>query len=253
MRSPRTSWILAAAAAAVVAIAAALSHARVHRRSIALTEARRRNIEFHRLQDENRRLNSGQLSSPEREQLEAAHAEAEGLRARLASLQRNAAQPKEEDPEPDRLSAEAWINAGRETPRATIVSVLWAASRGDVDRLAGLVGFSPDVRERAEALFSKLPPASQQEYGSPEKVVATLLAGTFPKDASAATILADKTWGQDAAIAMTTEHSDGKARVNQFHFHRAPDGWQLLVPASVMAGYEKTVLGDPQSSETGAP
>jgi hypothetical protein len=249
----RLAWILPVAAAVTLTAFAALNHGRAARQSIALADARRQNLELHSLENERRHLESAQLSTDDLKELEAAHAEADALWARLAALQREAAQRKQADAEPSRLSAKDWVYAGSVTPRAAIESVLWAASRGDVDHLANLIGFSPGVREQADAMFSRLPTASQQEYGSPEKVVATLLAGSFPKDASAVTILVDNQWDQDAALAMSVEHSNGHERTNQFTFHHAPDGWQLMVPASVMAGYDKILQGDTQPTESGAP
>ncbi len=249
MRSSLRAWILPISAALVVAIIVVRNRQDAAVRSGALERARSQSLKLSALREENRLLESHRLSADERSQLEEKHAEADALRARLAELQREAAAPR---PAEDTIPAGEWANSGRETPRAAILSVLWAASRGDVDSLAGLVGFAPDVRAQADALFARLPPTSQQEYGSPEKVVATLLAGNFPKDASAVAIFADRQWGQDAAIAMQVDRSDGNARINQFQFHHGPEGWQLLVPASVMSGYEKILLGDPQPAESGA-
>jgi adenosylcobinamide amidohydrolase len=76
-----------------------------------------------------------------------------------------------------------------------------------------------------------------------------MLAGNFPKDASSMKILADKQWGEDAAIAMSVGHSDGQTRVNQFKFHKTPDGWQLMVPASVIEGYQEMLTSEPKPIE----
>jgi hypothetical protein len=216
---------------------------------VGLGVARSQNLELHRLLDEGRRLQSAQLPPVDKGRMDDESAALEALRTRLAELQKDAAQARE----PRLIQASDWAFAGNETPGAAIESVLWAASRGDVDRLAGLLGFSPDVRAQADAMYSRLPSASQQEYGSAERVVATLLAGSFPKDASAMTLLADKQYDQDAAISMSVEHSEGQSKTNIFRFHRAPGGWQLLVPSSVMSDYEKTLMGDPKLAEAGAP
>lgn len=252
MKHSRYAWILPAAAAIAVSIAVAQIHGRALQQSAALEAARRQFLDLQRLQNENRLLISAQLSTEERKQLEARHAEAEILRARLAELQSKTSAAAT-DADPNELSAEEWVFSGRDTPRAAIESVLWAASRGEVDQLANLLGFPPDVRAQADAMFSKLPTASQKEYGSPERVVATLLAGSFPKDASGINVYSDKQWDQDASISMSVEHSEGQPRTNVFIFHHASDGWRLMVPASVMSGYEKTLLGDQQLPETGAP
>jgi hypothetical protein len=249
VKSHRYAWLLPIAAALAVSLLAARIHARAAAQTSALSDERRQNLELRRLRDENRRLSSGQLSDGERRQLEAAQAEEDALRARLAALQGKATVPAAPDVEPSELSSKDWANAGRETPRAAIESVLWAASRGDVEHLAALLGFKPDVREQVDAMFSKLPEASQRSFGSAEAVIATMLAGNFPKDASSMKILADHQWGEDAAIAMSVGHSDGGNRVNQFTFHRAADGWQLMVPASVIEGYQEMLTSDPKPVE----
>jgi hypothetical protein len=249
MKSHRCAWVLPVSAALAVSLVVARVHAKATAQAAALSGERRQNLELRRLQDESRRLKSGQLSDEERSQLEAVRAEENSLRARLAALQGEVTIPAALDAEPSELSAKDWSNAGRETPRAAIESVLWAASRGDVDHLAGLLGFQPDVREQVDAMFSKLPEASQRSFGSAETVIATMLAGNFPKDASSMKILADQQWGEDAAIAMSVGHSDGQTRVNQFKFHKAPDGWQLMVPASVIEGYQGMLTSDPKPIE----
>jgi hypothetical protein len=249
MNPRRYAWVLPVAAALAVSLLAARVHARATAQAAALSGERRQNLELRRLQDESRRLKSGQLSDEERSRLEALHTEENSLRARLAALQGEAAIPAAPDAEPGELSAMDWANAGRETPRAAIESVLWAASRGDVEHLAALLGFQPDVRDQVDAMFSKLPEASQQSFGNAETVIATMLAGNFPKDASSMKILADKQWGEDAAIAMSVGHSDGQTRVNQFKFHKTPDGWQLMVPASVIEGYQEMLTSEPKPIE----
>jgi hypothetical protein len=240
VKSSRFAWILPVAAIAAVSIAVARDRVRAAQLETELGASRRQSLELHRLQGERRQLESERVSPEERKRLDDEHATLVALRARLAELQGDAPPPHEQ---PMQLPAKDWMYAGNQTPGDAIESVLWAASHGDVDRLASLLSFSPEVRAQADALYLGLPAASQQEYGSPEKVVATMLAGNFPKDASAMTVLSDKQWDEDAAISMSVDHSEGKSRTNVFRFHHAPGGWQLLVPANVMADFETTLLG----------
>jgi hypothetical protein len=248
MNSSRWAWGLFAATAAGVSIVAFSAEHRAAAEAGALAGERRRSAELHRLQEENRRLVAGYASAADRQLLSFVHAEAEGLRARLAALRRRAAQLDdtsvlEDSSTPETVSAGNWIYGGNATPRATIESVLWAASHGDVERLAGLLGFTDEARTKAESLFSQLPAASRQEYGSPESVVATLLAGSFPKDATAMTIVGSQAGDQSADISMRVDHAAGGPRTNKFSLRRAPDGWQLMIPPSIMTGFEKTLLG----------
>ena len=253
MKTRRYAWILPVASALVVSLLVARSHSRTAAQEAALSDARRLNLGLQRLQEEHRQLKSAELSDEERRRREAVHAEADGLRARLAALQGGATARAATDAESNELSAKEWTNAGRLTPRAAIESVLWAASRGDVDHLAALLGFQPEVWEQVDAMFAKLPEASQRDFGSAENVIATMLAGSFPKDASSMNILADKQWGEDAGIAMSVNHEDGKSRTNQFRLHHTPDGWQLMVPASVVEGYQQTLMADSQPAEAAQP
>lgn len=224
----------------------------------ALLDGRAQTAILFKLQDANRRLLAEQIPAERRKQLEFKHAEAEGLRMRIEALQRSEAQAdvgeaQEETVEPDTLPSSGWIYAGSATPRAAIESVLWAASHGDVDHLSQLLGFSDDVHSKADALFSQLPTAAREEYGSPERVAATLLARSFPKDATAMTIIDDRHGEQESDISMRIDHSGNGPRTGRFSFRKTGDGWQLMVPASVMTGYEKTLLGDQQPTETGTP
>ena len=257
MSRNRLCWVLFAAAAVAVSVAVARRELRLLGQADALAAERQRHAEFAGLQSENGRLKAEQPSESERKRLGLRHAEAESLRARLLELQAKGAQADStaalESEAPEVVAAGDWIYAGRADPRAAIESVLWAASRGDVDQLSELIGFTHDVRVQAEAAFAQLPAESREEFGSPEKVVATLLAGSFPKDADSMTLLLSKSWDQDAGVQMTVGHSDGHALTNIYHLHRAADGWQLMVPASVLSGYQSILRGDPQSPETPAP
>jgi hypothetical protein len=258
MNASRWVWALFALTAGATSIAVVRAERGAAIRAKALADERRQTGELLRLRGEHRRLSAEQISAADRQQLEFRHAQLKGLRSRLAALQRSAARAdggdgSEDTGAPETVPSADWIYAGRSTPRAAMESVLWAASHGDVDHLAELLGFADDVRTKAQALFSQLPLSSQQEYGSPERVVATLLAGSFPKNATAMTIVDNKPDDEEAEISMRIDHSSGGPRTNSFQLRRAPDGWQLMVPSSVMAGYEKTVDGEPQPPETSPP
>jgi hypothetical protein len=67
------------------------------------------------------------------------------------------------------------------------------------------------------------------------------------------TIIDDQHGEQESNISMRVDHSSNGPRTSKFSFRKTNDGWQLMVPASVMAGYEKTLLGDQQPTETGTP
>jgi hypothetical protein len=258
MNFSRFSWALLGAMAIATSILVMRAERNAAAQALVLRNEQEHSVELERLQDEHRRLSTGQLSAAEREQLEFKRVELEGLRAMLLALKQRAAiaeadKTDDNNVTPEILPSAQWIYAGRATPRSVIMSVLWSASHGDVDHLADLLGFTDDIRSKADAMFSQLPAASQQEYGSPERVIATLLAGSFPKNATAMTIVDDHTGDQEAELAMRIDHSSGGPRTNSFDFRRSLDGWQLMVPWSVMDGYAKTMAGEQSPSETSPP
>jgi hypothetical protein len=255
LRAPRSNiggWTLFAATAAVVSLALVWNGRRAASLNRALAREQVKSGALATLEKENRRLGSEQLTAAEREQLEEGHLRAQALRARILALQRAAAAGPAPDAKRETV-AQNWKYSGNATPRDALLSVLWAASRGDVDTLAGLIGFAPDVRREAEAMFESLPAQARADYGSPEKVVATLLSGTFPKDASAASIVGTDEADDEASIDMRVSRSDGQSRANSFRLGHAADGWRLLVPAGVLAGYERILQGDAPSPENVGP
>jgi len=247
LRATHWAWFVFAAALSAAVIFVTQARRDAARRALTLATARHQHLEFLELQERHLQLAASQLSAEEISALRRRHAEIEAVRLRLAALQQRVKGAEDSDPAVgqahERVPADAWIYAGRDSPQAAFESVLWAAYHGDVDRLAELLTFSEEDRARAEVLFSQLPAASQQEYGTPRKVVATLLAGSFPENASAMVALGDSEYGGNAELYMRVEHSDGQAKDSLFALQRAEDGWRLFVPHSMMANYEKMLTG----------
>jgi hypothetical protein len=235
----------------VLAVAAWNGH-RATKVAHALARERLQHASLAKAQNENGRLRAAQLTAEEQRQLEGEHLRAQELRARLVALQRSGTTGPEPGDNGGAPAAE-WRYSGNATPKETMISILWAASRGDIDNLAGLIGFAPDVRARVEALFESLPPQARREYGTPEKVVATLISGTFPKDASGAAFADAAEDAAEASIDMRVSRADGQSRSNEYRLDHAAAGWRLLVPVEVVAGYEKILQGEAPASETVQP
>ncbi len=251
MKTP-TAWLVLLLAVGGASVAIAVEARRVAERDRGLAKARQERQFLRRLQEENRKLLGQQLTAEDIRRLQDERAEARALQAKVKALRNSLAEKGSDDPKSRTLAAE-WTYSGRESPRGSFESVLWAASHADVDRLAGLLDFAAGAGPVADALFANLPPAARQEYGSAQKVIATLLAGNFPKDAAAMTDLGESVTGNDAQLSFRIEHADGTSRTNLYQFRRSGDGWRLLVPASVMADYEKTLAGAPASAEGPSP
>ena len=202
----------------------------------------RQRAELARLRGENRDLSAARISSEELAQLRRTHAEADQLRLEIEALKQQPAVTPPGNPEENYSKpslASEWKLAGRATPRAAFESVLWAATHQDIDHLAALLGFDAKTRVKAEAFFAQLPPETQAQYGSPEKIAATMLAANMPANLNAVAGLGESTQQDRSQLFMQLQRSDGTVKANAYTFQRGPDGWQLIVPGSVLQGYEK--------------
>jgi hypothetical protein len=247
MKTP-TAWLVLLLALGGASAAIALEARRAAGQDRGLAQAKQERQLLRRLQEENRKLLGQQPTAEDVRRLQDERAEALALRAKVTAL-RNSLADQGADAAKSRTLAADWTYSGRESPRGSFESVLWAASHADVDRLAGLLDFAEGAGPVADALFANLPPGARQEYGSAQNVIATLLAGNFPKDAAAMAELGESVIGNDAQLSFRIEHAVGTSRTNLYKFRRSGDGWRLLVPASVMADYEKTLVGAPVSAD----
>jgi len=245
-RAVKGAWILFAVALAAVAVGIVRMEREAARRALLFQTARDQNLELRALEDLHRKLAADQLPVGEIKILQHRREEVEALRHRLAALRQRVAWEKDHPssrPESETVPASAWIYAGQKTPKAAFESALWSASRGDVDKLAQVLTFGPKVQAGLESLISQLPPASRQDYGTPQKLIATLMAGSFPENVSAITPEGESETGNGAALSIRIDYADGHAKDTLFSFVRTPDGWRLVVPTPIASTYAMTVFG----------
>jgi len=137
----------------------------------------------------------------------------------------------------------AWKDAGRVTPEATVETVLFAAMGGDLETLANAVVFNDAIKAQAATWFEGLPDATKREYGTPEKVIALMMA----KDAGSLAgmqILGKREDGaNDAVVRVRVGDDQGKMKDDKFEMRRSPDGWRLLVPDKAVEKYARQVSG----------
>jgi RNA polymerase sigma factor (sigma-70 family) len=69
-----------------------------------------------------------------------------------------------------------WRNAGRATPEAAFETLLWSAFNGDADTLMATYAFTPAAKARLDAWFLTLPPGARAKYGTPERLIAPVVA-----------------------------------------------------------------------------
>jgi hypothetical protein len=141
------------------------------------------------------------------------------------------------------VPASAWKNAGKSTPEKAVETVLWAAVGGEVDTLAQTLTFTPTARAKADAWFATLSESTRRQYGTPEKLMALMVA----KDAetlSSMQLLGSKEVSPDnvgVRIRFATE--TGKTKDDNFLMHRGADGWRLILPDAAVEKFAHKVSG----------
>lgn len=215
------------------------------------------------MEAETARLRASQTSTADLEALRADHAAVARLRDEIGALRRRAeesahvavtmAAAKASEPsgpsilDGPMLSA-AWKNAGSATPAATLETVLWAAAGGEVDKLAGLLIFDPAVRTRAEAMFAGLPEQTRAEYGTAERLIATLTARDVPLGSAK---LIDPKFEDPTGRKMVVQlyEKEGKEPKHaMFSLRREGEGWRVVVPMNAVDNYASILKGRPANA-----
>ncbi|MSU22900.1 MAG: hypothetical protein EXS32_03655 [Opitutus sp.] len=134
-------------------------------------------------------------------------------------------------------------NTGKNTPAQAMESLLYAASGGDVDLLAEGLVLEPKAKQKAADWFAALPDATRSQYGSPEKVLALMLAR------DAATLTGMQVLGQQEikpdlmAVRVRMQVDGGKTKDETMPFYRAPDGWRMILPQDFLEKQMKALAG----------
>jgi hypothetical protein len=139
--------------------------------------------------------------------------------------------------------AEALKNAGRSTPEAATETVLWAAVGGDVESLANSMVLTPTARDKADAWFAGLSESTRQQYGSPEKIIALMIA----KDAAGLVgmqVLGQKEVAPDnVGVRIRFGSADGKTKDDSLLMRRVNDGWRLVMPDTAVEKFARQLAG----------
>ena len=141
------------------------------------------------------------------------------------------------------IPANQWKNAGKATPEASTETVLWAAVGGDVDTLANAMTFTPEGRVRADAWFAGLSENVRQQYGSPEKVIALMVARDAEKLAGMQ-VLGQKEVAPDAiGLRVRVASTEGTTKDETFVMKRGSDGYRMLLSDGVVDKFAKKLGG----------
>jgi hypothetical protein len=137
------------------------------------------------------------------------------------------------------IPAAALKNAGQATPEASTQTALWAAVSGDVDALAGTLMFTPTARAEADEWFAGMTAGAQQQYGSPEKVIALMIA----KDAEALSgmqVLGQKEISPDnVGVRVRIAGADGRTKDDTLFMHRSAGGWKMVLPDATVEKFAR--------------
>ena len=131
----------------------------------------------------------------------------------------------------------AWKNSGRSTPTTAIETLLMAADGGDVDTLAASILLDDEAREKAQAILDRLPEAARATYGTPEKLIALLMARDA--DIRAMQVLSENQANNDALVNVRLQKGDGKTKDEGYSFRRDGDGWRMVIPGKAVEKYGK--------------
>lgn len=237
----------------IIAVAVFALVLRQHAKNGSLREeverSRAKAAELASLRESHADLVAQQISNDELARLRAAEAEAARLRRETAALRAEIdtpATPGRDANPPPPPKIPAWTNAGRETPDAAFRTGIWAALQGETDALADLITFDADSRPKLEAMFASLPENVRAEYGTAEKVFATLLAARVPQDLVAAKPISRKTLeADDMLVRIEMKYATGGSKTANFQFTRGPEGWRIIVPAKVVEDYQHMLSSSP--------
>ncbi len=172
-------------------------------------------------------------------------ASAAGMRAAMASLPPSAAEstpmaeaapsapparPSNEIAEGERILAGELKNVGQGTPEATIETALWAAVGGNLEVLADVVMFSPEIKAKADGWFAGLPESTRREHGTPEKAIAATLARDAAELKGMQLQGRTEVAADEVGVRVLLATGAGKTKEETFLTQRAAGGWKMVLP-----------------------
>jgi hypothetical protein len=182
------------------------------------------------------------------------------LRKEIAELKARAAARSRKDPASVTASApalsmtkqmlpvEQWKHAGHATPTAALETVLWAASVGDVDVLAGSFSIDPVVRTKVNGLLFRLPETIRKDYDTPERLMALLTAGDVPLGAAQIHDYHALNLGGTALVAVLRD-TENRHRAANVTLRQEGEAWKLVVPGEAVDKYAAILKGNAVSAE----
>lgn len=140
---------------------------------------------------------------------------------------------------PGNVPARDWKNAGQRTPEATIETVMWSALGGEVDVLANTLGFTPSARTKADAWFAGLSPQVREQYGSPEKVIALMIAKDAANVGGMEVLAQQELTPDNVGVRIRVANDQGQTKDQTYLLNRGGDGWRLMMTDSVVEKFAR--------------
>jgi len=135
------------------------------------------------------------------------------------------------------VKSAAWRDAGAASPEAALETFVWAATRGETEKLATLLALDAAGRKELAGAFARLSDEARASYGSAENMLATLIAVQVPQDLSAIGPVAALALNNgDIALRTRTERGGGLARDAVLTFRLVEGSWRLVLPREIAAG-----------------
>lgn len=143
-----------------------------------------------------------------------------------------------------------WRDAGAASPEAALESFVWAATRGETEVVGSLLAVDAAGRQQLGEVFALLSEEARASYGSPENMLATLIAVQVPQDLSAIGPVGTLTLNNgDIALRTRTERSGAIAKDAVLTFRLTDGRWQLVVPREIAVGAVKAALRTPPAAK----
>lgn len=129
-----------------------------------------------------------------------------------------------------RTPASEMRNRGRATPAATIETALWAAFTGNVEVLAGALMFSAEIQAKADGWFAGLAESLRREHGSPEKLIAAVLAREAAELRGMQVLGGNEVSANEVNVRVLVAAGGGRTKEETFVTRRSDGGWKMVPP-----------------------
>lgn len=119
--------------------------------------------------------------------------------------------------------------AGQATPEDAGRSFAWASDVTDIDAIATLIWFEPEVRERARAMLATMPASIRADYPTPEAFYAFVIATDalfYPPPVPETAPRFKQVTLREGRVAFRRDGSN----YNMQEYQQTPEGWKYVVP-----------------------